>query len=134
MISHVFVAVTDFDKAFKFYNAVLECLGLRVKFIEPERPWAGWERAGHARPLFLIGEPENGQLANPGNGQMIALLASDRRHVDQAYKTALEQGGTCEGHPGLRQHYHPDYYGAYFRDLDGNKIAVACHNAVEVAK
>jgi predicted lactoylglutathione lyase len=59
---------------------------------------------------------------------MTALLARDRDTVDSAYSTALANGGTCEGAPGLRPQYHPDYYGTYFRDPEGNKLCVCCHN------
>jgi catechol 2,3-dioxygenase-like lactoylglutathione lyase family enzyme len=128
MISHVFVGVTDFDRAFEFYSAVLEELKLVLKFCERDRPWAGWIAAGAARPLFLIGKPYDGSQAQCGNGQMIALLAPDRIAVDRAHAAALSLGGTCEGEPGLRPHYHPDYYGAYFRDPDGNKMGVCCHD------
>ena len=63
----------------------------------------------------------------PGNGQMTAFLAADRATVDRAHAVALAQGGHCEGPPGLRPEYHANYYGAYFRDPDGNKLCVACH-------
>ena len=53
-----------------------------------------------------------------------------RTAVDKAYAAALRNGGSCEGAPGLRLEYHPDYYGAYFRDADGNKLCVCCHDAV----
>ena len=58
---------------------------------------------------------------------MTAFLASTRAVVDRCYVVALQMGGRCEGMPGLRPHYHPNYYGAYFRDPDGNKICVCCH-------
>jgi predicted lactoylglutathione lyase len=86
--------------------------------------------SGKARPLFIIGAPYDGNSASVGNGQMIALLAPTRAAVDGAYALALENGGSCEGAPGLRLEYHPDYYGAYFRDTDGNKLCVCCHDAV----
>ena len=60
---------------------------------------------------------------------MVAFLAASRALVNQTYQTALAQGGTCEGPPGLRPEYHENYYGAYFRDPDGNKLCVACHTA-----
>jgi catechol 2,3-dioxygenase-like lactoylglutathione lyase family enzyme len=127
MLSHVFVGVTDFPRAFAFYAAVLDTLGLKLKFAEPGVPWAGWMQPGVARPLFLIGHAYDGQPATLGNGQMIALLAPTRSAVDVCHETALAAGGRCEGPPGLRPHYHPNYYGAYFRDPDGNKIGVCCH-------
>jgi catechol 2,3-dioxygenase-like lactoylglutathione lyase family enzyme len=102
-------------------------LGLALKFAEPENSWAGWSAPGVPRPLFLIGRPFDGEPAVAGNGQMIALLAADRPMVDRAHAVAIAQGGRCEGPPGLRPHYHADYYGAYFRDLDGNKLCVCCH-------
>ena len=58
---------------------------------------------------------------------MTAFLAPSRAAVDRCHMAALASGGTCEGPPGLRLHYHPHYYGAYFRDPDGNKLCVCCH-------
>ena len=58
---------------------------------------------------------------------MVALLAPTRTAVDACYAKALAGGGRDEGPPGLRPQYHPNYYGAYFRDPDGNKICVVCH-------
>ena len=58
---------------------------------------------------------------------MMALVAPGRAADDQAHAIALAHGGACEGAPALRPHYHPDYYGAYVRDPDGNKLCVCCH-------
>ncbi|WP_341249660.1 VOC family protein [Cupriavidus pauculus] len=127
MISHVFVGVTDFDRAFKFYLAVMEEFGLTLKFCERDTAMAGWMAADAPRPLFLIGTPYDGNPARCGNGQMVALLAPDRRTVDNVHASALANGGSCEGAPGPRPQYHAHYYGAYFRDPDGNKICVCCH-------
>lgn len=102
-------------------------LGLALRFTEAQRPWAGWQQPGVARPLFLVGRPFDRQLATPGNGAMNALLAADRATVDAVHALALGLGGTCEGPPGLRPEYHPHYYGAYFRDPEGNKLCVCCH-------
>ncbi|ALP65967.1 VOC family protein [Paraburkholderia caribensis] len=129
MLSHVFIGVNDFERAFAFYSAVLAELGLALKFREEDRPWAGWMKPGVARPLFLVGKPFDGAPAVAGNGQMIALLAADRATVDRAHATALAHGAACEGPPGLRPEYHANYYGAYFRDLEGNKFCVCCHDA-----
>ncbi len=129
MISHVFLGVNAFHQAFKFYSAVMSELGLHVKFCELEKPWAAWVAADAARPLFLIGKPFDGNSATAGNGQKIALLAPTRDAVDRTHAQALAHGGKCEDKPVLRPEYHLNYYGAYFRDLDGNKICVCCHDA-----
>ncbi len=126
MISHIFMGITDFERAFGFYSAVLQELALELKFRSDEEGWAGWHAPAQPRPLFVIGRPYQGELAC-ANGQMVALLAPNRAAVVQVHAAALAHGGRCEGAPGLRPHYHPDYYGAYFRDLDGNKLAVCCH-------
>ena len=62
-----------------------------------------------------------------GNGVTVAFEAPDRASVDRFHAAGLAQGGTDEGAPGLRPHYHPDYYGAYLRDPDGNKLCCVCH-------
>jgi len=128
MYSHIFVGVKDFDRALAFYRAVMLILGNRERFCDRERPWAGWQSHPDTRPLFLIGKPYDQQLHGAGNGQMVAFLAKDRASVDRAYAVAMANGGTSEGAPGLRPEYHAHYYGAYFRDTEGNKICVACHS------
>ncbi len=130
MISHVHIGVTDFKRAFAFYESVMEELGFTLKFPEPEKLWAGWMQPGFDRPLFLIGHPYNGKRATPGNGQMVALLAARRDAVDRCYSRAIADGAQSEGKPGLRPQYHANYYGAYFRDPDGNKLCVCCHDPV----
>ncbi len=75
MLSHVYIGINDFPRAFAFYSDVLKALGLTLKFSDPDKRWAGWMQAGVARPLFLIGRPYNGEAAAAGNGQMVALLA-----------------------------------------------------------
>lgn len=129
MFSHVMVGVSDFDRALRFYQPLLDALGIQLRFVEPDQPWAGWQSSPDPRPLFLIGRPHDQQPHHPGNGQMVAFLARSREQVRQAHALALQAGGHCEGLPGLRPHYHAHYYGAYFRDPDGNKLCVACHLA-----
>ena len=127
MFSHIFMGVSDFERAFAFYSAVLGDLQLELRFHEPQRPWAGWHAPGGARPLFVISKPFDGLPHQAGNGQMVAFAAKDRATVRTAYRTALRLGGRSEGGPGLRPEYHANYYGAYFRDTEGNKICVVSH-------
>jgi len=127
VLSHVFLGTNHFERALAFYRPLMDALGLHERFCDPLRPWAGWEPAPGVRPLFVIGRPYDQAAASAGNGQMVALLATSRAVVDRAHALALEHGGADEGAPGLRPEYHANYYGAYFRDPDGNKLCVVCH-------
>jgi catechol 2,3-dioxygenase-like lactoylglutathione lyase family enzyme len=127
MFSHVMLGVKDVARAADFYDGIMALLGNKLRFRQPDM--AAWQPQDSDRPLFLIGTPHDGALAAPGNGQMLAFSASRRELVDRVHAYALAHGGRDEGAPGLRPHYHPNYYGAYFRDLDGNKVCVVCHAA-----
>ena len=129
MFSHVMLGVSDFARALAFYRALMPVLGIEERFCEADRPWAGWQSPQQPRPLFLIGRPYDRGPHQVGNGQMMAFLAPTRDAVEKAYAIALAHGGVSEGAPGLRPEYHADYYGAYFRDTEGNKLCVACHAA-----
>lgn len=129
MLSHVFVGISDFERALAFYAPLMEALGVQPRFCDRSRPWAGWQSSPGPRPLFLIGRPYDQLAPSPGNGQMLAFQADTRAVVDQAFQIALAHGGRPEGPPGLRPEYHEHYYGAYFRDPDGNKLCVVCHSA-----
>lgn len=127
MFSHLCIGVNDFDRALVFYSAITQTLGLELKFCDHERSWAGWQTPEFPRPLLVIGKPLNGNPATSGNGQMVAWLANSRAQVERVYLTALKHGATCDGPPDLRPHYHEHYFGAYFRDPEGNKLCVCCH-------
>ena len=134
MFSHIFLGTENFDRALAFYSPLMEVLGNRLRFCERERPWAGWQSNPGLRPLFLIGSPYDRLAHAAGNGQMVAFMAESRDIVDCAYAVAIASGAVSEGPPGLRPEYHADYYGAYFRDLDGNKLCVVCHSAVDTSQ
>jgi catechol 2,3-dioxygenase-like lactoylglutathione lyase family enzyme len=120
MFSHVMIGTHDLARASTFYDAVLAPLGIeRVK--SKYENWVVWQRAGEGAK-FWVGKPYNGQAAAPGNGCMTAFAAPSRAAVDAAHAAAIRAGASDEGKPGLRAHYAPDYYGAYIRDPDGNKI------------
>jgi catechol 2,3-dioxygenase-like lactoylglutathione lyase family enzyme len=127
MFSHVTVGSNDIAKSKTFYDAVTRPLGLMQHANYPEA--IGYGTPG-GRPQLWIVRPLDKQAASVGNGITVALDASDRTAVDAAYAAAITAGGADEGKPGLRTHYHPNYYAAYVRDPEGNKVCVVCHKSV----
>lgn len=127
MISHVFVGTDDADRASDFYAPIMGALGWRRRLSQTPSRLVIWQPTKSTRPLFVLGPPFDGQSADPGNGGMVALLAGDRTTVDRIYAMAIAAGAKSEGAPGPRPQYHTDYYGAYFRDPDGNKLCIVCH-------
>ena len=120
MIDHVGFAVSNYDRSKAFYEKALAPLGMTL-IVEPAEAAAGFGTPG--KPSFWIeaeGAPVHGRLH-------IALGADDRAQVDAFHAAALEAGGTSNGAPGLRENYHPNYYGAYVFDPDGNNIEAVCH-------
>lgn len=127
MFSHVTLGTRDIRKAVAFYDPLLAGLGLARQESDMEKGYAGYAAAPETTPQFWILLPLNRQAATVGNGVTVAFEAPDRASVDRFHAAGLAQGGTDEGAPGLRSHYHPDYYGAYLRDPDGNKLCCVCH-------
>lgn len=125
MFSHVMVGARDLDAMARFYDAVLLPLGLeRGPDSEAGPRGISYRRPGDRHPTFDVQEPFDGEPATPGNGCMVAFLAPSRGAVDRAHAAALAHGGADEGTPGLRTRYAPDYYGAYMRDPEGNKLHI----------
>ena len=124
MFSHVTLGTNDWQRARPFWLAVMEVLGHPVLF---ERP-GGIAFGAPAGPKTFIGPPFNGAAAAPGNGVHAAYLVDTHAKVDTFHAVALANGGSDEGAPGPRAHYHPHYYGAYVRDPDGNKLQAVCHS------
>lgn len=121
MLSGVCLGTNDIAAAGAFYDEVLAVLGMTCVLSEPtERGYAGPD--GNIS-LFVL-TPFDEQPATFGNGTQVMFYADDKDHVDAFYDTAMRQGGKDEGAPGPRG-YHSDYYGAYVRDLDGNKLNVS---------
>ncbi|WP_256221984.1 VOC family protein [Pseudomonas sp. NBRC 111127] len=131
IFNYICLGVRDLDKATKFYDAVLATLGLRRCITEDSESWDGWAGWGFYTPdgyehALWICRPYNRKPATAGNGTMIALKAPTWEAVREFHSTALEFGGFCEGGAGLRPYYQHDFYAAYIRDVDGNKIAAVC--------
>jgi catechol 2,3-dioxygenase-like lactoylglutathione lyase family enzyme len=127
MFSHITLGTNDLARAMAFYGPLMERLGYRRVDTEPEHGLVGYGLAPERMPHLFLMTPLDGQPATVGNGVTVAFEAPDRPAVDAFHRLALELGGRCEGPPGLRPHYHPDYYGAYLRDPDGNKLCCVCH-------
>lgn len=125
MFSHVTLGTNDWDKSRAFWDAVTDALNMPRLFAYDGGAVYG-ELAGQK---LIIGPAFDGQAATSGNGTHIALLANSRQGVDAFYNAAMDNGGLDEGPPGLRPHYHKNYYGAYVRDPDGNKIQAVCHSS-----
>jgi catechol 2,3-dioxygenase-like lactoylglutathione lyase family enzyme len=126
MFSHVTIGSNDVAKAKAFYDGVTAPLGLLRQADYPDG--IGYGRPG-GRPQFWVVRPLDKKAASVGNGITIGLEADNRPAVDAAHAAAIKAGGKDEGAPGVRKHYHPNYYGAYVRDLDGNKVCIVCHKA-----
>jgi len=123
MFSHITLGTNDLDRARRFYEPVMATLDITQPFKLPATLVFG-DLAG--LKLFIV-SPFAGGTATPGNGPHTAFLAADRAAVDAFHAAALAHGGTDEGAPGLRPQYHANYYGAYVRDPDGNKLQAVCH-------
>ncbi len=122
MIGYATVGTNDIDRARSFYDALFGSIGARRIM---EFPQNGFTMYGTSwgRPAVAVTRPYDGEAATPGNGAMVAIAMDSRDKVDAFYAKAIELGGSDEGPPGLRG---PEgdraFYGAYFRDLDGNKF------------
>lgn len=126
MIDHIGLTVTDIAAARAFYEAALKPLGITVRMEVTEEMTGG--HGAHVgfgtpdMPFFWIG---SGKAAN--SGVHVAFAANDRATVDAFHQAALAAGGKDNGAPGLRPQYHPNYYGAFVLDADGNNIEAVCH-------
>jgi catechol 2,3-dioxygenase-like lactoylglutathione lyase family enzyme len=109
----------DLARARTFYDAITALLG--AKRVIDRDELTGYQ--GATGGMFVIGKPLAGE-ATVGNGSQLVFEAPSRAVVDAVHAKALELGGKCEGPPGFRGPVEMNFYAAYFRDLDGNKIVV----------
>lgn len=119
LVGYVMIGTNDHAKAMALYTPVMDVMGAKKidAYSSETRTWFGRDGGG----LLAIGAPGDGHVATAGNGTMIALAAVDTAMVDAAHAKALELGAQDEGAAGPRG---PGFYGAYFRDFDGNKICI----------
>jgi catechol 2,3-dioxygenase-like lactoylglutathione lyase family enzyme len=118
MIGYITIGTNDFEKSKAFYEKALAPLNVRKTFGNDRMQ--GYGVKGQSGSLAVC-KPYDGARATHGNGEMVALSAPTREAVDAVYKEALALGGADEGAPGDRG---GGFYGAYFRDPDGNKLVV----------
>jgi catechol 2,3-dioxygenase-like lactoylglutathione lyase family enzyme len=124
MFSHINLGARDLARMTAFYDAVLAPLGLVRVDVEDDGgpPGAMWTLPGRHWPQFFVQLPFNGLPATWGNGTQVSFVAPSPAAVDAAWQALVDNGGVDEGEPGLRPNYAPDYYGAYGRDPEGNKL------------
>ncbi|MCC6949477.1 MAG: VOC family protein [Bradyrhizobiaceae bacterium] len=126
VIDHMGLQTSDYQRALAFYRQALAPLGISlVMQVTAEQSGGRYEGAGFGRngkPSFWIG---SGKQAAPG--LHVAFVADNRAAVDAFHRAALAAGGKDNGAPGLRPHYHPNYYGAFVLDPDGHNIEAVCH-------
>jgi len=118
MLDHLGLPVSDYAKSKSFFESALAPLGYTV-LMEFSGSAAGLGAAG--KPDFWIAQGEAGSRAH------VAFASPDRATVDAFHEAAIAAGGRDNGAPGLRPEYHPNYYGAFVFDPDGNNIEAVCH-------
>ena len=115
MLGYTTLGTKDMDRACAFYDALLAEIGGKRVFNDDRMQFYGTGEG----PMLAICTPYDEKPHEPGNGQMVAINGGDAAGVDRIYEKAIELGATDEGEPGQRL---PFFYGAYVRDLDGNKL------------
>ena len=124
MLDHIGIAVSDYDAARAFYDKALAPLGIGLVMEVTAQQAGGHAAAGYGsdnKPDFWIGGSSDVARSH------VAFTAKSRAAVDAFHKSAIAAGGTDNGAPGLRPHYHPNYYGAFVLDRDGHNIEAVCH-------
>ncbi len=125
ILSHITLGSNDYERSIDFYDAALAPLRF-TRLPKPEGKPPVYAVEGEMPHLYLY-QPFDGKPASVGNGTHVAFHAQTRTQVDQFYEAAMANGGSDEGPPGLRDHYGPNYYAAYVRDPDGNKLQAVCY-------
>jgi catechol 2,3-dioxygenase-like lactoylglutathione lyase family enzyme len=126
VIDHVGFAVADAERSRRFYEQALAPLGISlIMSVTPEQTESGGTAHGFGtdgKPFFWVGDNER-----VGEGTHVAFAVESRAKVDAFYQAALAAGGCDNGAPGIRPHYHPNYYAAFVHDPDGHNIEAVSH-------
>lgn len=131
MIGYVTLGTNDIEAARAFYDGLMGSIGASRLFEQGEEGnYLTMYATSYEAPGIAITRPFDGGTATPGNGNMVGIERPTRADVDALHAKALELGGSDEGAPGLRGPEGPQaFYGAYFRDPEGNKLAAFCIGA-----
>lgn len=125
MIGYVTLGTNDLGRTSAYYDELLATIGA-TRFMEEPNYFIAWAKTPE-EPALSVTIPFNKEVANVGNGTMVALLLDTPEQVDNFYQKAIELGGTCEGKPGFRpENATHGFYAGYFRDPDGNKLNAFC--------
>lgn len=127
MFSHFALGTNDLERAQAFYTAVMEVLGQSLVHTDSDSAYLMFAPPDRRHPHLFVCRPFDGLPATWSNGFHIAYRAPDTVSVERFFEAALSRGGYDEGAPGLRPQYENDYYGAYVRDPDGNKLQAVCY-------
>jgi len=129
MFSHIILGVNDLEKSILFYDEIMPVLGHCRH--STGLTFAGYGHSSNAElgvDSLWINKPLDGEPATVGNGTNVAFIAADRNMVDAFHQKAIEMGAQDEGKPGIRAEAHSNFYAAYVRDPEGNKLVVVCHS------
>ena len=119
IIDHIGFAISDFEASKNFYRRSLAPLG--IELVMEIEGWAGFGRDGKPELWFGPGDEAHAPMH-------LAFGADNRAAVDRFYEAAIAAGGKDNGAPGIREIYHPDYYGAFVLDPDGHNVEAVCHS------
>ena len=120
IIDHLGIAVSDYEKSKAFFSRALAPLG--ISLVVETHGWAGF--GAHGKPEFWFGTGPDVQRP-----MHVAFVAANREQVRQFHAAALEAGAADNGVPGIRPHYHANYYGAFVIGPDGHNVEAVCHQA-----
>lgn len=125
MLDHIGFPVSNFERSTNFYAAALAPLGITSLMKVTKQETGDYEGAGfgsEGKPYFWVG------AGSAIKGRLhVAFVAKTRKSVDAFYAAAIKAGGKDNGAPGIRAHYHPNYYSAFVLDPDGHNIEAVCH-------
>jgi predicted lactoylglutathione lyase len=121
MLGYSMLGSNDIPRAKNFYDPLCALMGIKTNALTSDKRLWYSKKGEMTMPMLAVAKPFDGKPASVGNGVMVALPVRGRELVDQVHAKAIAQGGTDEGKPGMRGDH---FYGAYFRDPDGNKLCI----------